>query len=104
MGKEMNVGYDYPRSTTVGLPSRPFLYTIDQLSVILAVAEDKVKKRLWYSGREVGAQPRDKLLAINIAEPEEKPEWRVAERELVRWMRRHGIKFYERTVVDTAHR
>lgn len=35
---------------------------------------------------------RDKLLAINLAEANERPKWRVSQRELIRWLARKGYK------------
>lgn len=81
----------------VGLPPRPFMYTRDQLSVILNISELELhKKYLWYENRQVGAKPVDKLRAVNIAPLDEKPDWRVSEQELIRWMKRQGLRYYER--------
>lgn len=81
----------------VGLPPKPFLYTIDQISFLLDVTEVYIKRALLhYEGRSVGVAPRDRMVARNIAPEGEKPEWRVAERELTRWMRLKGFKYYER--------
>jgi hypothetical protein len=86
---------------TVGLPPRPFLYTEDQIAGIIGVQANTVKTRyLWYEGREVGAADIDKMIARNIAPATDKPEWRVAEGELVRWLRRKGFKFYERKQIS----
>lgn len=84
----------------IGLPVRPFFYTIDQLSVILVVSSNQIRTNyLHYEGRSVGAPSRDKMVARNIAPADQKPEWRVAERELIRWLRRKGFKVYETGVV-----
>lgn len=81
---------------SVGLPVRPFLYTIDQIAALLELKEDSVKSTLiFFFGRNPGHRPLDLLLARNIAAPGEKPEWRVAEQELVRWMRRKGFRVYQ---------
>lgn len=82
----------------VGLPPRPFLYTIDQLSVILNLDEQQIKSRyLHFEGRSIGAASRHLLLARNIAPtPTSPPDWRVAERELIRWLKFKGFKYYER--------
>lgn len=82
---------------SVGLPPRPFLYSVDQLSVLLEVDPKIVRsKYLWYDGREVGAARKDKLRAVNIAPVNDKPEWRVTEQELIRWMKFKKIRYYER--------
>ena len=81
----------------LGLPPRVFMYTVDQIATLFEVSIADVKKRyLFYDRREPGIAPRTKMRAVNIAPEGETPEWRVAERELVRYMRRQGIKFYER--------
>jgi hypothetical protein len=79
----------------VRLPVRPFLYTLDQIATILNILEVSLIQsgHLFFSGRTPGMQSKDEMLAVNIALPREKPEWRVEERELIRWMKRKGFKF-----------
>lgn len=85
------------RSKKIGLPSPPFLYTIDQIAQILSVDEKTVRRSyLFYEGREVGFKPRHKMRAVNIAEYGDDPVWRVSELSLIGWMRAQGFKFYER--------
>lgn len=50
---------------------------------------------LFYDRREPGLTPKTRLRAINIAPEGETPEWRVTERELIRYLRSRGVKFYE---------
>ena len=84
-------------AASVGLPMRPFLYTVDQIATILTMTEQAVHTRiLYHEGRDIGSRRTDQMLARNIAASNEKPDWRVAERELVRWMKHKGFKFYER--------
>jgi len=86
-----------PDRRDVGLPPKPFLYTPDQVATLVSLDERSLRSRmLWYEGREVGVPPRDKLRAINISAPENKPEWRISEQELIRWMKAKGMKYYER--------
>lgn len=81
----------------VGLPPRPFLYTLDQIAAILSIREDTVRTRyIWYDGRSVGVRRKQEMLARNIADPDEKPDWRVSEQEFIRWMQFKGFKFYTR--------
>lgn len=81
----------------IGLPPRPFLYTVDQIATVLSVSVTTVKNTyLWYEERNIGVRPFAKLLAVNISPDGEKPEWRVAELELVRWLRFKGFKVYTR--------
>lgn len=91
----------------VGLPPRVFLYTIDQIAALLSVDPRTVKTSyLYFDGINVGPVPRDKLMARNIdpdyrppshAEPEGhgKAEWRVAENELIRWLKHKGFRLYD---------
>lgn len=85
----------------VGLPPRPFLYTLDQLSVLLNVDQKRVETQyIYYEGRSTGVMSTRLLLARNI-EPDRnaRPDWRVAERELIRWMKVMGFKYYDRGVI-----
>ncbi len=87
------------------LPPRPFLYTVDQLASLLSVSTQRVRSGfLWYKGKSVGARGKDRMEAINIAPADEKPEWRVAERELLAWMKRKGFHVYEKAWVSNLSR
>lgn len=84
----------------VGLPPRPFLYTVDQLSVIIGLPESELHRvHLFHEGRDIGTRERHQMWARNIAGPDDKPDWRVAEKELIRWMRLKGFKYYDRGTV-----
>lgn len=84
----------------IGLPLRPFLYTVDQLSTILELTPETLHQQyLYHMGRDVGIKDRHHMEARNIAPPDARPEWRVAETELKRWMRFKGFKFYDRGTV-----
>ena len=80
----------------VGLPVRPFLYTLDQIATLLEITEQGVHRHVHFEGVAPGARPRDRMVARNLAPAGERPDWRVAERELLRWMRVKGFRFYER--------
>ena len=80
----------------VGLPVRVFLYTLDQIATILQVEEKDLRKYVHFQDRSVGARPLDMMQARNIAPAGEKPEWRVADRELERWLSRRGFRIYVR--------
>jgi hypothetical protein len=81
----------------MGLPIRPFLYTIDQIASLLELSVPVVKQQyLHYEGRQVGVRAYAKMRAHNIAPDGEKPEWRVTEEELIRWLRFKGFKIYVR--------
>ena len=81
----------------IGIPTRVFLFTVDQISVMLDVDEKHILNTyLYFEGRSTGSRKKGLMVAINIAPPEEKPEWRIAEREFIRWMRVKGYRYYER--------
>lgn len=89
-----------PEHEKVGLPPRIIMYTPDQIATMLQMDEKYVRRKvLFYEEREPGIRPKGRLLARNLAPDGEKPEWRVSERELLRYLRHHGIKFYERGFV-----
>lgn len=89
-----------PQRDGVGLPPRPFLYTLDQVSVLLNISQSLLTQRyLYFEGRSIGTRKRGLMLANNIAPRDEKPEWRIAERELIRWLKYKGYRYYETGVV-----
>lgn len=77
----------------VRLPEHPILYTVDQVAVILSLPIEQTRRRIAFTGREIGGSSR--MRAINISEPGDKPEWRISERELKLWLGRHGYKLEE---------
>lgn len=80
----------------IGLPPRPFFYTIDQIALLISMPEARIKSGLlYYDGRTPGLKPTDMMRAVNIAPASEKPEWRVNEQEFVRWLRYKGYTLYE---------
>lgn len=83
-------------SDRVALPPRFFLYTLDQIAMMLGYSQKNLEAtHIFYHGRSIGYPSPDKIQARNIAQPEDKPDWRVVDRELVRWMRRKGYKAIE---------
>lgn len=84
--------------TKLNLPYRPFLYTLDQLAVILGITEQTIKDYgyLFFEGRQPGRAIPDELRVHNIAPREAKPEWRCEEKELMRWMKRKGFRYVDR--------
>ena len=80
----------------IGLPPRPFLYTVDQLSLLTGIPEQSLYRQyLYMEGRSIGIKDRHHITARNVARPDEKPDWRVAEKEFIRWMKLKGFKFYD---------
>lgn len=80
----------------IGLPVRPFMYTLDQIATMLDIKQETLKKWLFYEGRSVGVCPKDKIPVRNIAPDGLKPEWRCSERSFISWMRFKGFRYHER--------
>lgn len=76
----------------MALPVRVFLYTLDQLAAILNVEEEALRARyLYFQGLSTGTQGV-RMVARNIeADPTHPPRWRVAETELLTYLRRKGF-------------
>ena len=72
------------------LPVRPLFYTLDQIATLTALPVPTVRRALFYSGVSVGIPPRDQLHAQNLAPANEPEEWRVEEKELLRWLHYRG--------------
>lgn len=93
----MKSGQHPDRQIQIKLPKPEFLYTVDQLAMILSVKKQGVLRNfLWYEGRSVGLRPEDRMRAVNIAGPDDTPDWRVQEKEVKRWMRKKGFSYYDR--------
>jgi hypothetical protein len=70
---------------------------LDQLANLLQCTEEYLKGNLiFYSDREPGIAPKSKMRAINIAPEGETPQWRVSENSFLGYLRRKGVKFYDR--------
>jgi hypothetical protein len=84
----------------VGLPIRPFLYTLDQIANLLDIELVRLKAGwIHYRGRTIGRNTGDQMEAIDISPVGQgmKPEWRVSEQELIRWMKRKGFRVLTRS-------
>lgn len=81
----------------LSLPPRPFLYTLDQISMLLNVSEITIRNEyVYYDQRSMGIPPKRKFFARNIqSDPESKPDWRVTEVELKRWFKYMGFRWHE---------
>jgi len=75
----------------VTLPDKPFFYTLDQIASLLQVSEGWLRKQTIYVGRSLDTS-RSMISAVNLAEPDETPIWRISEREFIRWLGYHGVK------------
>lgn len=82
------------KAKAVDFPPRLFLYSLDQVAFCLDMKIDTLRRSyIFFQGRSLGIAPRSLILARNIAGPLEQPMWRVAENELVRWMKHKGFVF-----------
>jgi len=77
---------------TIALPQHDFFYTIEQIALILSVEEAWLRKRIYFAGRMPDVHVRDKLQAVNIAGADERPRWRISNRDLSRWLIRKGYR------------
>lgn len=98
MSQSRGAGIALPANPiAVGLPAKVFLYTIDQIGTMLSLTPKQVAARyVYFEGRSIGSRKKDLMVARNIAAAEDPPEWRIAERELIRWMRHKGFRYYDR--------
>lgn len=80
------------RRPTIQLPRHEFFYTLDQVAMILSVEEPWLRGRIYFAGRMPDTFVRDKLQAVNLAGANERPRWRISNRELTRWLVRKGYK------------
>ncbi len=55
---------------------------------------------LFLEGRSIGSRNRGLMTARNIAQTNEHPDWRVSDREFVRWMKVRGFRYYDRGVIS----
>lgn len=84
----------------VNMPIRPFLYTLDQIAGLLSINLPYLTAHYTYfEGRSIGVMSKDLLLARNIAPRTQPAEWRIAERELIRWLKRKGYRVYDSTIL-----
>lgn len=75
----------------IELPSRPFFYTFDQLETLLNMPQKVLLTHVHLGGYSPGRQTPDLMLATdNSPQNSSRPDWRVEEAELVRWLRRRG--------------
>jgi hypothetical protein len=83
-----------PPLETVNLPARIFLYSHDQVAYMLDLTEPQLKRLMFYSGRQFGSAPVNRIATHNIAPREDPPIWRVSEPEIVRYLKKMGYRFH----------
>lgn len=89
-------GEEFPWDKEVIIPVRPILFTLDQVRGLLAVGEKDLNAILFYAGRSPGVNTKARITARNIARPKDTPDWRVAEGELIRWLKYKKFKIRHR--------
>lgn len=102
MSQDRGAGVNLPSGAgQIGMPPRVFLYTLDQIGVMLNLSTDTIAKSyVYFEGRSIGSRHKDLMIARNIAPSDQRPDFRVAEREFVRWMKNKGFRYYERGAVS----
>lgn len=109
MGELTPVGDRAPRSTRVtgrqldrrviGLPPREFLYTLDQIAVLVEMPQHELMtEHVYFDGKSEGSPRRYPrcFMARDIAPAGAgRPDWRVTETELIRWFKKMGFRYYE---------
>lgn len=81
---------------SVHVPETEFLFTLPQVSTMLAVSRDTLHDRMiHFSGRSIGKPQPRQMVAVNIAPNlTDAPMWRISEKELRRYLKVIGIPTY----------
>lgn len=84
-----------------GLPYQPFFYTVDQVAAFLNLTvESLTKSYLFRVGEDRGVYRKNLLRAVDLCPVETQRDWRVAEAELIRWLRYHNLYLYDPDSID----
>jgi hypothetical protein len=76
------------------------MYHLDQIAAMLSVDLGALRQTyIYYNGLTPGPPRKDRIRAVNIAPSGQEPEWRVTEKDLIRWLKVKGIRFYTRGYV-----
>jgi len=84
-----------PSDLTAGIPRRPFLWYMDQIKSMLSISDKFIADHAFREGLDFGKPDSRQLRIINIAPTFDQPEWRVDDRELRRFCKRHRIPVYD---------
>lgn len=96
----MSIGRESGDAEKLGLPITSFLYTIDQICQLVGMDQEQALRTIFYfHNRSTGRQSQHTMLARDVAPPNDNPEWRVAEREFVRWLRLKGFVIDQRLTI-----
>ena len=84
---------------TISLPPTVFMYTVPQIKYMLQCSDVLLRQHiLYYVGRDFGKMTPHKMRCVNIAPPDQQPQWRVEETEFIRWMKAKKIYFKKQQV------
>jgi len=79
----------------INLPLTNFLYTLDQVALILSVDDATLRNHyIYFEGRSAGLRT-GKMTARNIAPATAPPDWRVAEVHLRNYLSLKGYQVVE---------
>jgi hypothetical protein len=79
----------------VEMPVIHFLFTLDQIALLMSVSEETLRKTyVYFEGRSTGTK-HGKMSARNIASEYDKPDWRVAEANFRAFLRSKGYEVYD---------
>lgn len=79
----------------IHLPLTNFMYTLDQIALILGVEMSSLKTHyIYFEGRSTGTRT-SKMTARNIAPSDAPPDWRVAEAHLRNYLTAKGYQVVE---------
>ncbi len=85
----------------MGLPIRPFHYSVDQIAEILSLSTNRVRVHyIYYEGRHTGLAPKDRMVAKNLNPTPGQVDWRVSEVEFIRWLKRQGYRIYDTSYLE----
>lgn len=81
---------------SVHVPETEFLFTLPQVSTMLAVSRETLRERMiHFNGRSIGKPQPRQMVAVNIAPNlTDPPMWRISEKELRRYLKVIGIPTY----------
>ena len=81
---------------SVHVPETEFLFTLPQVSTMLAVSRETLHNRMiHFGGRSIGKPQPRQMVAVNIAPNlTDTPMWRISEKELRRYLKVIGIPTY----------
>lgn len=79
----------------IAIPARAFTWTIDQIATMMAMDEAELRTAyLYFEGRSTGTQS-GRMIARNIAQDDQPPNWRILHEHFVKWLRLKGYKYYD---------